>query len=83
MDRKDEIAQALLPHKRETLPQVTTQTVQQLQAKPFWKKIGKHIGKQKSYKTRRSRDAENWEAVNAYICRLAALTGYRYNTSWD
>ena len=83
MDRKDEIAQALLPHKRETLPQVTTQTVQQLQAKPFWKKIGKHVRKQKSYKTRRSRDAENWEAVNAYISRLAALTGYRYNTSWD
>lgn len=38
MDRKDEIAQVPLPHKRETLPQVTTQTVQQLQAKPFWKK---------------------------------------------
>lgn len=83
MDRKDEIAQVPLPHKRETLPQVTTQTVQQLQAKPFWKKIGKHIRKQKSYKTRRSRDAENWEAVNAYISRLAALTGYRYSTSWD
>lgn len=72
-----------LPHERQELPQVTEQTIYELQVQSFWKRLSQYNIKRKINNKARQVNSRNWKLVNEYIYRLAQIVPNRYATSWD